>query len=473
MKNGVKFNPKIFLPYDVRGSYPRDLNEHAAYAIGRALVLFLHTSRSSKKKLSIAIGRDIRPSSLSLFHALARGIRDQGGDAVDIGLVTTPMLYFSVVTRELDGGITITASHNPNPSNGFKFVGRGAVPIAWNSGLREVKAIACHAPWRDPKRRGRRIKKNIIRPYLAHELPRFRHIKKRFVIAVDGGNGLAGVIVPRLFKKIGITPKPLYLTPDGNFPHHIPDPLIRENRKDLVALIKKNRVDFGLAFDGDCDRIFFLDGRGRFIPGDIMMAFVARELLREYPGEKVLYDVRSSNIVPETIKNAGGVPIVSRIGHSFIKKAMRKHNALFAGEFSGHYYLRENGFFEAPFFVLAKVMEVIEREGKPLHELILPFFRYAHSGEINFEIEDKLGTMRKIERAFRTGRISRIDGLRINFRDWWFNLRPSNTEPLLRLVIEARTKKLMEAKKRRLVHLIGRAHLIGIAKYKQKQVAKA
>ena len=355
MKN-TTVDPTIFLLNDIRGLYPKQLNEASAHQIGMAYVEFLRRqTKEPPPRFRVAVARDVRPSSSALFRALTTGIREQGANVYDIGLVTTPMMYFSVIRYKLDGGVMITASHNPNPFNGLKMVGRGAMPISDDSGLRVVRAISRGKldPPCVPK--GWMRSKKIERDYFADIFTFFRGKKKGFSrsfrIAVDTGNGLAGRIIPAIARRAGITVKPLYFKPDGNFPNHIPDPMIRENLNDLIKLIKKEEVDFGVAFDGDGDRIFFVDHNGKPISGDLIIAFIARELLKTRPREKIIYDIRSSNIVEETVTSAGGIPVCSPIGHSVIKKRMRRGRILFGGELSGHYYLEKNRYIESPFFL--------------------------------------------------------------------------------------------------------------------------
>jgi len=453
----IKINPEIFRAYDIRGIYPSTINEEAAFLIGQAFVKFL-----KKPRPNIVVGRDGRLSSPVLFKALTKGIIDQGGSIIDIGLAITPMLYFTVAHFKFDGGINITASHLPSEYNGFKLVREKAIPISSETGLEEIKKLAIKEKFLKLKeKKGKILRKNIISDYLDFNLkdfkiPTFKSLK----LVIDTANAVPGILTPHLKKRIPAQIYPLFEKLDGNFPNHNPDPLIKENLKSLQKEVKNKKVDLGVAFDGDGDRIIFVDEKAQVISGDLVTALISKILLKERmagrwrPKKKILYDIRSSNIVPETIKKSGGIPIPYRIGHALIKEKMRSQNIFFAGELSGHYYHKSHYFCETPLFVLFGILEEISKSGKDLSELIKPFKRYFHTGEINFKVKDKEKTLKLIERKFKNGQISHLDGLRINFKDWWFLARPSGTEDLLRLTIEAKTKKLMLQKKKELSSLI-------------------
>ncbi len=475
----------IFKMYDVRGLYPKELNEETAYVIGRAFVKFLgsQAKRSGEKKLKIVVGRDNRLSSVSLFKSLSRGIKDQGADVVDIGLSTSPMLYWSCANYKFDGGINITASHNPPEYNGFKFVRENATPISSETGLKTIQQLILEGFDKEAKK-GRLTKKEIIREYLKFNFKSFKiasfckakakrtqrdkslfathfvrerkeskaffePLKNKKKIVIDTANGVGGILIPHLsvlncqiihiFKKL-----------DGSFPNHHPDPLKEENLVSLKKEVLLKKADFGVAFDGDADRMIFVDEKGETVRGDLIIALLAKFFLKEQPGHKIIYDIRSSNVVPETIKESGGIPIFYKIGHSFIKEKMRKEQVFFAGELSGHYYLKEHYFFEAPLFILIKVLEILNSENKTFKEIIEPYKKYYYSGEINFEVKEKEKTIKKLEKKFNAGKKTKLDGLRVDFKDWWFLVRPSGTENLLRLVIEAKTKELLNKKKKEL-----------------------
>lgn len=444
-----KISQGIFRAYDIRGIYPSTLNEEAAYLIGQAFVKFL-----KKPKLKIVIGRDARLSSPQLFKALTKGIIDQGGNVIDIGLSTTPMLYFAVAHLKFDGGIEISASHNPPEWNGFKLVKENAIPISGKSGIEEIKNLILKGRFKKAKR-GKIIKKEVLKDYLHFNLKDFdlKNLKP-LKIVIDTADAVPGIVVPEFFKKTECKIYHLFSKLDGNFPNHPPDPLVKGNLKSLQKEVKKRKADLGVAFDGDGDRIFFVSEKGEIISADLICAFLADLILKEKPGQKILFDVRSSNIVREKILAQGGIPIVWRVGHSFIKEKMRKENVIFAGEFSGHYYHQNHYFCEAPFWVLMKILEQISESKKTISELIKPYQKYFHSGEINFKVKDKKRILKNLEAKFKGGKVLTIDGLRIDFPDWWFNARPSHTEPVLRLVVEAKTKKLMAEKKKELSSLL-------------------
>ncbi|MBU4299474.1 phosphomannomutase/phosphoglucomutase [Patescibacteria group bacterium] len=467
----MKINPSIFRAYDIRGIYPDDLNERVAYLIGSAFVKFLGGSN-----LNIVVGRDNRLSSPSLFSALTRGIIAQGANVIALGLSTTPMLYFATAYFKSDGGIEISASHNPPQYNGFKLVKKEAIPIGEKSGIKEIKGLVLGARFKSSKK-GKIIKKKVIKEYLKFNLRNFDlggseakallpplEKMKPLKIVIDTANAVAGILIPKIFGRPlskkrkffrNLNFKIYHLFPklDGNFPGHFPDPLIKENLRALQKEVKNKKANLGVAFDGDGDRIIFLDERGEVIPGDLITALLSKIILKEKPGKKILYDVRSSNVVGETIKDSGGTPIVSRIGHTFIKEKMREKDIFFAGEFSGHYYLKEQHFCEAPIFVLLKILEIISSTGKNLSELILPFKKYFHSGEINFKVGGNK-ILEIMEKRYKNGKINHLDGVRIDFKNWWFLVRASQTEPVLRLVIEARTKEIFEEKKKELIEFI-------------------
>jgi len=447
----MKINPNIFRAYDIRGVYPREINEEATYFIGRAFIKFLR-----KINLKIVIGQDNRVSSPSLFKALTKGMIDEGSNVINIGLSTTPMLYFTVAHFKFDGGINITASHNPFQYNGFKMVREKAIPISEKSGIKEIKNLALEGKFQTTEK-GKITKKEVLKEYIRFNLENDLKEIKPFKIVVDTANAVSSIVVPKILKKIDCKIFHLYSKLDGTFPNHPPDPHIEENLKVLKKKVLTKKADLGIAFDGDGDRIVFVDEKGKRIPGDLITTLLVKLILKTHPGEKILCDVRSSNIIREVTKKAGGKPVMGRIGHSFIKEKMRKENIIFQGELNGHYYFREHYFCEAPFFAMLKILEEITKSGKTISGLVKPFKKYFHSGEINFRIKDyhlpdaKKIILEKLERRYKKGQISHLDGLRIDFKDWWFNIRSSHTEPVLRLVVEAETEKLMEEKKKELV----------------------
>ena len=459
----MEIDSKIFRAYDIRGAYPQQINGKTAFLIGKAFVEFLTTvSKKKNQKLKIVVGRDNRFSSKNLFKSLVKGILENGANVLDIGLSSTPRFYFSVIHSKTDGGIQITASHNPPQYNGFKITREKAIPVSGESGLGEIKRIIENNDFNKIsfKKKGKVEKKEFLKEYIDFNL-RLSKIKdfkkfKPYKIVIDTANAVSGLDVKNLFKKLPCKIFHLFSKLNGNFPNHNPDPLIKENLRFLIKEVKEKKAHLGVAFDGDGDRIIFVDEKGEIIRGDFITALIAQELLKEKPGQKILYEVRSSQIVRETIIKNRGVPILGKAGHSLIKEKMRKENILFAGELSGHYFFKEIGFFEGSLLVLLMVLKVLEREKESISEIINPFKVYFQSGEINFETKDKEEKLKKIEKHFlkKAKNILRIDGLTMEFSDWWFNLRPSNTEDLLRLNIEAKTKKILREKKKEMTKLI-------------------
>lgn len=438
----------IFKAYDIRGTYPDQLNEETAYKIGRAFVSFL-------KCKNAVIGRDMRLSSPALFKALTKGITEQGANVIDIGIATTPMMYFSVAHYGFDAGISITASHNPKEYNGFKLVGKKAVPVSGETGIAEIKRLVEKNDFNESAKKGKITKKEVLKDYVKHTL-KFVDVKKikSFRIVVDAGNATASVVVPELFKHTKCEIIPLYFELDGTFPNHAPNPLESKNLVDLQKKIMAEKADLGIACDGDVDRLFFVDEKGQPVPAEFITALMAKILLSKKPNEKILYDVRSSWIVKEEIEKNKGKAGMCRVGHSLIKSQMRKENALFAGEVSAHYFMRDNYFFEAPFIVTLNILKLLSDENKTLSALIAPLKRYYKIEETNFVVKDKTAKMKELEKLFSDGKISHLDGIRIDYDDWWFNVRPSNTEPLLRLNLEAKTKQKMEEMAKKIADII-------------------
>ncbi|MDI6602697.1 MAG: phosphomannomutase/phosphoglucomutase [Patescibacteria group bacterium] len=446
----IKINPDIFRAYDIRGIFPSTINEDSAYLIGRAFVKFL-----KKPRPNVVVGRDNRLSSPTLFKSLIKGLTNQGAKVIDIGLSTTPMLYWTCAHYNFDGGIMITASHLGKEFNGFKLVREKAISINKKTGLKKIQKLT-RKLGNVITKPGKIIKKKVLKDYLEFNLKDFdlRNFRK-LKIVIDTANAVPGILTPELKKKLPIQIYSLFEKLDGNFPNHLPDPLIKENLSYLQKEVKNKKANLGVAFDGDGDRVIFVDEKGEVISGDLITAFLVNLILKINPGAKILYDIRSSKIVEEVIKKGGGKAVVWKIGHSFIKEKMRKENIFFAGEFSGHYYTKKDYFSEAPLFVLLKILEVISQTKKNLSFFIKPLKKYFHSGEINFKVKDKKKILKILEEKFnRDGKVLEIDGLRIDFKDWWFLARSSGTENLLRLVVEAKTKKLMEKRKKELISFI-------------------
>ncbi|MFO0688714.1 MAG: phosphomannomutase/phosphoglucomutase [Myxococcota bacterium] len=429
----------IFKAYDIRGVVPDELDAQQAYRIGRAVARFIDAS-------PIAVGRDARTHSPELAQALIDGIRDEGIDVVDLGLVATPMLYFGVEAVAAAGGVMVTASHNPGRYNGFKVCREHAIPVGEASGLKQIEAL-CAARAKEPKAtaRGGLRAHDVRSDYATHALS-VGVQRPRLKVAIDCGNGMAGVGLEAVLARLPIEVVRLYFEPDGTFPNHEADPLKRENLEDLVRAVRKSGADLGVAFDGDGDRAVFVDGGGEPVGADLATALIARHLLARKPGARILYDLRSSRVVAEEIERAGGVAGMCRVGHSFVKAQMREEGALFAGELSGHLYFRFSDALVADdgTAALVALLDVLGAEGRPLAELVAPLRRYAASGEINNRVRDAAEVIRAIE-AEHAGApvISHLDGLLVRYPSWWFNLRASNTEPVLRLNLEADTEAEM------------------------------
>lgn len=454
----LNLDTNIFRAYDIRGVYPDQVNKESAYLIGRAFVRFIN-----KKKPNIVISRDNRISSPVLSKYLIKGIREEGGNVFYIGLSITPILYWATAHYGFDGGIQVSASHNPAQYNGFKIVKDKAVPINQETGLEDIKNIALKINKKDTNKKDLgKISKNllVLDEYIKFNLKDFNLSDiKPLKIVIDTANAVPGIIAPFFFRKINCKIYHLFKKLDGSFPNHLPSPHEEKNVKNLKEEVVAKKADLGIAFDGDGDRVIFIDEKGEVIFGDLITSLLIKSILQKNPGEKILCDIRSSNIVRETVLRYKGKLFLGRIGHSFIKKKMREENIIFQGELNGHYYKREHYFSEAPFWVILEVLKTISESNKNISEIIRPFKKYFHSGEINFRVENKEEIMKIVEKKLgKKGKVSKIDGLRVDFDNWWFNIRPSNTEPLLRLVVEGKTKELMEEKKKELIAIMNKKH---------------
>jgi len=433
---------RIFKAYDIRGIYPEELNESVAYKVGFG---YARSGIISAGDL-IVLGRDMRESSDALLEAFAAGAGGNGLDIVDIGLCTTPMLYFAVNELRAAGGAMITASHNPGTYNGFKLVREGAIPIGNDSGLEQIKQQALKALPR--QKDGPPL--NIHRRDVAELYARF--FSKRFSIeleksvVIDTGNGIAGPILRRVLRDQRINYRELFFEPDGRFPNHEANPLKEENLRDLRRAMAEHPGSIGVAFDGDGDRVCFLDEAGETVRGDLLVALLAPRILARNGGGKILYDLRSSRVVPDQVKRCGGEPIKTRVGHAFIKHIMRDQGAVFGGELSYHFYFRDFFYCESGIYAMLQTIELLAESSKTLAELVAPLRTYAHSGEINFRVVDVEVALAMVEKHFKDGDISYLDGLSVDYPQWWFNLRPSNTEPLLRLNVEADNEQLLRKK---------------------------
>ena len=437
----------IFKAYDVRGTYPDQIDEEVAHRVGRAFVELTGAKR-------ILVARDMRASSEPLSTAFISGVMTQGADVADMSLASTDMLYYASGELDLPGAV-FTASHNPAKYNGIKLCRGSAVPVGEDSGLLEIKGMVAADSFAPGRRPGSIERVSLMGDYVAHLLSlvdtkRFR----KMVVAVDAANGMGGLTVPAVMSKLPFEVIPLYFELDGTFPNHPADPIQPENLKDLIATVLDRGADIGLAFDGDADRVFLVDETGEPVSGSLTAALVAKSILQKHPGEKVIYSITCSRVVPEVMRENGGEPIRSRVGHSFIKAVMREQNAIFGGEHSGHYYFRDHFFADCGLLAALHVLEVCSAEGKPLSEVLAPMRRYWASGEINGEVSDKEAAMRAVAERFAEERRDWTDGLTVEFDDWWFNLRPSNTEPLLRLNVEAADRAAGEAHRDELLAMI-------------------
>ena len=442
-------DPKVFKAYDVRGIYPTELDEDGASAIARAYVEQFEPRR-------IAVGRDMRVSSPSMAAAFIRGASEAGADVLDLGLVGTEMVYFAVGELKLDGGAAITASHNPKEYTGMKIVRRGALPVGGDSGLQEVRDRAMGGP--EKADRVGTVEEHDIWPAYAERVLSFVDVSaiKPLRVVIDAANGMAGVMLPPILEQLPIEAVPYYFEPDGTFPNHEPNPLLPENREFIVERTKAEAADFGVAFDGDADRCFFVDDTGEFVPGDFVTALLAQSVLEKNPGGKIIYDVRASWAVPETIENAGGTPLINRVGHAFIKHRMREEDAVFGGEVSGHYYFRDFSQADSGVVPFLLMLELVSRRGEKLSEILRPYRdRYFITGELNTPVPDVAVKLQELKERFgQQGEVSHLDGISVDADDWHFNVRPSNTEPLLRLNLEARSEELMEHKRDEVLDVI-------------------
>ncbi len=433
----------VFKAYDIRGIVPEQLDVDLAHRVGRGVARFLGEG-------PVAVGRDARTSSPAFFEALVRGICDEGLDVVDLGLISTPMLYYAVDHLETRGGVMITASHNPAQYNGFKICREHAIPVGEATGLKEIEEHAEAVLGEPPLAlRGSVREENVCDGYVDHVLA-VGSSRPSLRMAIDCANGMASVGLEPLLERLDCEVVRLYFEPDGTFPNHEADPLKVENLREVSEAVVRNGAAFGVAFDGDADRAVFVDEKGQPIASDLFTALIAPYQLKKHPGGRVLYDLRSSRVTAEEIEAAGGVSEMCRVGHSFVKARMREVGAIFAGELSGHMYFKFSDTLIADdgTAALIALLDVLATESRPLSELVAPLRRYAASGEINRRVENIPELLKAIESEHADApEISNLDGLLVRYRDWWFNLRPSNTEPVLRLNLEADTEDLMVRKR--------------------------
>jgi phosphomannomutase len=448
-------DPKVFKAYDVRGIYPDELDEAGAEAIGRAYVEQFEPRR-------MAVGRDMRLSSPAMQEALMRGAAAAGADVLDLGLVGTEMVYFAVGSLGLEGGAMVTASHNPKQYTGMKLVRRGALPVGGESGLLDVRDRATSESRNGARHRAESVTPGTTEPYdiwpaYVDRVLSFVDLGaiKPLKVVIDAANGMAGTMLPPVLGRLPIETVRCYFEPDGSFPNHEPNPLLPENREFIVKRTLEEGADLGVAFDGDADRCFFVDDTGEFVPGDFVTALFAEGVLAKEPGAKIIYDVRASRAVPDTIDREGGLALINRVGHAFIKARMRKEDAAFAGEVSGHYYFRDFSQADSGVVPFLLMLELISRKGRRLSEILAPLrARYFITGELNTPVPDVALKLQELKERYADGRVSHLDGISIDFDDWHFNVRPSNTEPLLRLNLEAVSEELMEQKREEVLGVI-------------------
>ena len=436
-------DPAVFKAYDVRGIYPDELDEAGAYAIGRAYVDEFEPRR-------IAVGRDMRLSSPAMAAAVMQGAADAGSDVADLGLVGTEMLYFAVGDLGLEGGIAVTASHNPKEYTGMKIVRRGARPVGGDSGLLDIRTRAMAGARHETGPAGT-ITHEDIWPRFVERVLSFIDVDavNPLRVVIDAANGMAGAMLPPVLERLPIDAVRYFFEPDGSFPNHEPNPLLPENREFIVRKVTEENADLGVAFDGDADRCFFVDDAGEFVAGDFVTALLAESILEKEPGGKILYDVRASWAVPDTIERAGGIPLVNRVGHAFFKHRMREEGAVFGGEVSGHYYFRDFSQADSGVIPFLLMLELVSKRGASLSEILAPYRgRYFITGELNTPVADVALKLQELKERFGgEGRVSHLDGLSVEAENWHMNVRPSNTEPLLRLNLEALSPELMAQKR--------------------------
>jgi phosphomannomutase len=440
-------NSSIFKAYDVRGLYPQEVNEDAARLIGRGFVAYLNAKR-------IAVSRDMRLSSPSVAAAFIDGARQQGADVVDYGMMGTDMLYYAVARDKHDGGAQITASHNPKEYNGIKMVRQEAFPLSGDAGIGDIRDMIANGKLPPPSgKSGALSQANVVEDYIRHVLSFIDlSVLKPFNVVLDGGSGIAGMVAPKLFAHVPTRKlTTLCFEVDGTFPNHEANPLIEENRRDITEAVLREKADIGIAWDGDADRCFFIDGSGEFIAGDFVTALLAEAFLIKHPGAKIVYDVRASYAVKDTAAKYGSEALMNRVGHAFFKRRMREENAIFGGEVTGHYYFRDNFYADKGFIPALLILELMSRKGQTLRELLEPLRKkYFISGEINTRVSDIRKAQEKIDglsAMYQAGRVYSMDGVSAEFPDWHFNVRGSNTEPMLRLNLEAATPELMAQKR--------------------------
>lgn len=445
----------IFKAYDIRGLVPQELNEDMARRIGSAFATFLDAK-------TLVVGRDMRTHSPAIQAAVIDGILSTGCDAIDIGLCSTPMAYYAIATLPCDGGLCVTASHNPGQYNGFKLAREGAKPVSGASGIQEVEKLATgNGLFRKSAKKGAVRKADVLEGYASH-VAGFAGQLRPLKICIDASNGMAGYTVPRILERMpAVSAQRIFFELDGSFPNHEANPLKAENLAWVSRAVRESGAGLGICFDGDADRCMIVDEKGEAVASDLVTAWLAADFLKTNPGSSIVYDLRSSWVVPEEVAKAGGRPVRERVGHSFLKGTMRRENAIFGGELSGHYYFAKNFFCDSGEAAMAAILNLLSRQTKPLSEVFRSLRRYHATGEINFQVQDKAAVIAAAREKYAKGRQDELDGVTVAFGEpgdkewWWFNLRASNTEPLLRLNLEASSAVLREAKKAELFSLLG------------------
>lgn len=433
----MKFNEAVFKAYDIRGKVPSELNADVVHAIARAFADMLPEGK-------IAVGRDMRLDSAQLSAALIKGLVQQGREVIDLGQITSDMIYFAVGKMGLAGGAMVTASHNPGEYNGIKLTGKGVSPIGQDTGLQDIKQTVLDNAYKSPLSKGSVVEQNILSQWVDHALS-FAPELKPLKVGIDPGNGMASIDIAPLEQKTPLKIEAIFAEPDGNFPNHPANPLVVENLKDLSHLVADKQLDCGIAFDGDGDRAILVDESGSPVSPSIVGAILAEHFLEQHPNSVVLYNAITSRIVPDTIEKLGGKAVRTRVGHSFIKQAMAQHHAVFACEHSGHYYFQDNYNADSGLIAALCVLQIMCTKKQRLSQLVGQYEgKYFDSGEINFEVHSKGKVMDEISTEYADAKIDTLDGLTASYEDWWFNLRPSNTEPLLRLNVEATSQSVMQ-----------------------------
>ncbi len=453
-------DPAIFKAYDIRGIFGEQINEDTAWKIGYASARFLRSMLTGYERglancHSICVGHDMRSHSRMLADALIKGMNSTGANVIDIGMIDTPQIYFAINYLGTCGGVQITASHNPAKYNGFKISGLQAKPIGVDTGLRDIEHIALALLHTKARPTGSVEKFDLTEDYRKHILKFLNPNLRRLKIAVDASNGMAGKIIPLVFKDLPIEIIGLNFEHNGTFKHE-PNPLVEENLAEVKQAVRNNKCDFGICFDGDADRMMMVDENAKNISCDLITALMVPYFLKMSPNSVIVYDLRSSLVVSEEILKYGGTPRRERVGHAFIKKALRDSHGVFGGELSGHFYFQDNFYADSAMITLIHILNIVSKEELTVSRLIEPLRRYSNSGELNFKVADKRAKMDELEKKYNNGQVDHLDGVTVRFKEWWFNCRPSNTEPLLRLNIEARSKELLDEKLSEITEHLGK-----------------